>query len=199
MGGFCAVWNSVSVCTGHCTQAPIRLHSRRISLGNHKAKWDPLITMQQPINQIRRKYLLSASTVCLHPRLLLQHTVKASPKCYWPRSCILWNTKQILITVFCYSWPQLWDLYERKIHRPWIKSMPLFAQEISPVAISNPLYIQMGICIPGFLGKSSSTQCKLTSLWSVSYDLFLCLRKTELEPFGQDLFCEDHDIHVKCK
>lgn len=110
-----------------------------------------------------------------------------------------WNTKQILVTVFCYSWPQLWSLHKSKSHRPRIKKMPLSAQEISPVAISNPLYIQMGICIPGFSGKWSRTQCKLTSLWSVSYNSFLCLCKTELEPLGQDLFCEDCDIHIKCE
>lgn len=73
-----------------------------------------------------------------------------SLKCYWTRSHILWKTKQISVIVFCYSWPQLWSFYERKINREQMKKMPLFAQEISPVAISNPIVHPKGICFPGF-------------------------------------------------
>lgn len=40
--------------------------------------------------------------------------------------------------------------------------MTLFAWKTSPVAISNPLYIQVGTCIPGLLGNEAG--CSLGSL-----------------------------------
>lgn len=122
-----------------------------------------------------------------------------SPGCYWPRSHILWKTKQISITVFCYSWPQLWCLHERKINWPQMKKMPVFPGNLSCSYLKPTFTSKWVFALLVFLGEKSRTQCKLTSLWSVCYNLILYLCKTESEVFGQDLFSKDNGIPVKYK